>query len=445
LTIAPVFNSPSAANFSVLVYGWILAGCRGTVSRAIRAAGELAPKHFSSYYRFFSRAEWGVDVLGLALLPRLLSFVDGNTIKLIVDDTLTRKGGRHIWGANMHHDPLHWMCNAIAFGHNWVAMAIVIRVPLLTRPVAVPIFMRLYRSKKKRQGKNAKGASEAKAKGVPAAGEYRTRPELAMEMLILARNAIPVDRRIHLLGDSAYGGKSISRKLPDGVDMTSRMCMTAALYKQAPVRKPGQKGRSRVKGERLPSPKEMAASKTRWKKATVTLYGKEVPVLYKQVQALWYSSAGSRLLNIVVVRDPKGNRKDDCFFSSDLSLSATEVLELYACRWALEVAFRDIKQFLGLEGPQSRTEGAVSKTVPFICAVYAIVIVWFCEQGHNLYEKSALNVGAWYRHKANPSFQDMLRTLRLQILRECFFATPAANQGQQKSIEPPMAMLRLLA
>jgi len=445
LTVVPVFTEPSFSNFSVLVYGWILAGRRGTVSRAIRAAGKLAPRHFSTYYRFFSRAKWDGDTLGLALLPLILRFAPEGAVVLIVDDTLTRKSGKNIWGANMHHDPLQWLSNATSFGHNWVVLAIMIRVPLIERPVAVPLFFRLYRSKAKRKGKNAKGRTEKKNIGAASAKEYRTRPQLAMEMLEITRNAIEAGRETHVLGDSAYGGKSISKELPDGMHLTSRMCMTAALYKKAPLRKKGQKGRSRVKGDRLPSPKKMAQSRSKWKRAEVNIYGKVVPVLYKQIQALWYNSAGVRLLNIVVVRDPKGKRKDDCFFSTDLTLSAVGILELYAVRWSLEVAFRDIKQFLGMENPQGRTKDAVCRTVPFICAIYAIVIAWFCEQGHHLYKKTPFGIDSWYTHKKAPSFEDILRTLRFELLRECFFSTLVVSQGKQKRIAPPMALLKLVS
>jgi len=62
-------------------------------------------------------------------------------------------------------------------------------------------------------------------------------------------------------------------------------------------------------------------------------------VWYKSCAALWYNSAGTRLLRIVVVRDPSGRRRGDCFFSTDLSLSAKAILELFAMRWPLEVAF----------------------------------------------------------------------------------------------------------
>jgi hypothetical protein len=42
---------------------------------------------------------------------------------------------------------------------------------------------------------------------------------------------------------------------------------------------------------------------------------------------LWYSSAREKLLRIVVVRDPRGRRRDDCFFSTDCTLSPVQILE----------------------------------------------------------------------------------------------------------------------
>ncbi len=85
---------------------------------------------------------------------------------------------------------------------------------------------------------------------------------------------------------------------------------------------------------------------------------------YKICIVLWYNSAGTRLLRIVVVHDPSGHRKDDCFFSTDLSLSAKSILKLFTMRWPLEVAFYNAKQFLGLEDPQSGTPRAVWRTAP---------------------------------------------------------------------------------
>jgi hypothetical protein len=138
----------------------------------------------------------------------------------------------------------------------------------------------------------------------------------------------------------AYAGGSISRHLPINTHLISRMTMNAALYELPPLQTTGR-GRRRKKGARLSSPLQMAQDpQSSWIKTTVYLYGRKVKVCYKSIDALWYSSAGSRLLRVVVVHDPSGRRRDDCFFSTDLTLKPTQILETFAQRWPLEVCFR---------------------------------------------------------------------------------------------------------
>ncbi len=63
-------------------------------------------------------------------------------------------------------------------------------------------------------------------------------------------------RALHLCGDGAYAslcGAGLPR-----VEVTSRMRRDAALYEAAPPRT-GKRGRPRLKGERLPTPPELAA------------------------------------------------------------------------------------------------------------------------------------------------------------------------------------------
>lgn len=83
-------------------------------------------------------------------------------------------------------------------------------------------------------------------------------------------------------------------------------------------------GRPRKKGARPLSPTQMAEDRrSPGTRITLRLYGKRVRVWFKSVDALWYASAAQQLLRIVVVRDPSGRRRDDCFFSTDRSLTPT--------------------------------------------------------------------------------------------------------------------------
>lgn len=439
VAFAPVFSQPSLQSFSFLLEGWIVAGMRAMTSTALAERGRF-PKHFTSYYRFFSQASWSSDALGAALLRLALPFAPDGAVVAAVDDTLAQKSGRHVWGANVQHDPLGFMPNALCFGHNWVVLAIVIRVPCVKRDVAVPVFWRLYRSRKARKGKTDSNKREGKTTGNTTAKEHRTRPQLAVEMLHVLREVLGDGRPVVVVGDSAYGGKSITRCLPAHTTCIGRLPMKAALYTLPPARYGGQNGRPRKKGERLPSPGQTAAGARGWRKTTVRLYGKKVAVRCKTCEALWYNSAGDMPLRIVVVRDPKGRRRDDAFFSTDPGMPAERVLELYAQRWSIEVAFRDTKQQLGFERSRARTRKAVERTAPFAFVAYGITVAWFCHCGHRRWP--AFPVMPWYRHKRTPSFADMQAMLRAQILNKGFSNTSvdmhlcekssAANTGLEK-------------
>src|ERR1700722_16035176 len=127
----------------------------------------------------------------------------------------------------------------------------------------------MYRKLKTSQRAPGKGGKlERKQTGQATAKEYRTRPELALEMIQIVASWIP-RRMLRVLGDSEYAGRSISRHLPANAKLISRMNMKAALY--APPEKIATRGRHRKKGNRLPSPVQMAQDKkAKWIKTTAT-------------------------------------------------------------------------------------------------------------------------------------------------------------------------------
>ena len=86
--------------------------------------------------------------------------------------------------------------------------------------------------------------------------------------------------------------------------------LDAALYEPAPARRPGQRGRPRLKGERLPNLSAVAEdSSTLWKPITVAnWYGSEDrTVEIASETAVWYSTGLFALpIRWVLVRDPRG-------------------------------------------------------------------------------------------------------------------------------------------
>jgi len=414
-TFIGIMNAPTLNNFITIAHGWLLAR-RHRISDVLIAAGVAGLRHHSAFHRVFAAARWSLDAVGLAVCSLVLEFFDDDqTVFLAVDDTLARKRGLKVFGVGMHHDPiLSSRGKAIVnWGHNWVVLGVLVRLPFRRDHwFSLPILFRLYR-----------GRQTVRREG----GAYKTRPELAVEMIeILAKHH--ENRRFHLIADSAYCGKSVVRRLPAGWEMTGRAHLDAALY-GLPPRYRG-KGCPRKKGSRLPTPRRMLAGQTRrW---TADIYGRRERMDLAQTVGLWYSVARGRILKIVAVKPRTGGRKPQAFFSTDWNARAEQIITWYACRWAIETAFQDAKGHLGFEQPQGWTRKAVERTAPTAMLIYSLVLVWFARQPSH--EIDFLR-RPWYRQKKTICFADILRVLRRQILRERFLCTPGGGGQSTKNIE----------
>src|SRR5260370_29821836 len=249
LAFQPCSTQPSFASSWALTCAWILCSGRRSLTRIIQSAQLTEFKHYCSFHRFFSQARWNLDDLGRCVFQLLLPFC-GEVLGAAVDDTPARKSGRHICGAGMHHDPLRSTQKRplFSFGHSWVVLALQVSFPFAPQKTwALPVLVRLYRKRKKSKlapGRN--GEPEQKQTGQTTEKQYRTRPQLALEMIqVVARWLGP--RKLRVLGDSEYAGGSISRHLPAQTELISRMTMNAALYEVPPLHTAGR-GRRRKKG-----------------------------------------------------------------------------------------------------------------------------------------------------------------------------------------------------
>src|SRR5436190_10855800 len=172
----------------------------------------------------------------------------------------------------MHPHPLRSTQKrpVFSFGHSWVVLSLQVSFPFAPQKTwALPVLVRLYRKRKSpKLAPGRKGKPEKKQTGQATEKQYRTRPQLALEMIqVVARWLGP--RKLRVLGDSEYAGGSISRHLPANTALISRMTMNAALYALPPPQTAGR-GRRRKKGARLSNPAQMAQDiQQSWRKHTV--------------------------------------------------------------------------------------------------------------------------------------------------------------------------------
>jgi hypothetical protein len=162
-----------------------------------------------------------------------------------------------------------------------------------------------------------------------------------------------------------------------------------------------------------------------------------VTLLTHDLVCLWHTATGTRLVRVVVKRDPKGNYEDRAFFSTRHNASAKAIIESIGRRWSIEVRFREAKQALGFAEPQNgwsrgkpsagrpksgsqprsdRGQLAVERTAPFALVVRAMIVVWYLGQDRWRKGVQAHKIRApWYRSKTAPSFDGMLGAIRGEI------------------------------
>lgn len=387
-----VFTKPCQVLFLNILEGWILCPCRRFVT-SIYLFGDPERVHaHDAYHRFFRAAAWSAGAFFHALAILVVGlFGHPNCLWVIGDDTVHKKTGRKVAGAKYCRDAVRSTSKrtVYAWGLQIVLLCLEVRPPWGGEPLALPINMRLYRKRpNKKVGK--------------------TVLDLMQEMIEEVKIWFP-DRQVYFVGDGFYA--SLAGKQKDGVHVISRIRRDAALYRKTPQPVPGKRGRRPCRGSRLPTPAQIAATAKTWKSVETLERGQVRTRLVHVRRVVWDSVLRGRYINLVISRDPNGVEKDDFFFSTDLALSPELIISRFADRWPIEDTFRNVKQFLGIEEPQSWKNLGPERVAAVGYAIYSLVWAWFLKSG----DHKAFPDRPWYQTKARPSFQDALAGIRHQI------------------------------
>ena len=314
-------------------------------------------------------------------------FCPDGIIPLIADDTVHKKTGRKVDGAKYCRDAVRSTSHSVVYvwGLQFVPLCIRIRPPWGGEPLALPINLRLYR-------KNGPSLLD-----------------LVQYMVDEVAAWFP-ERRFSLTADGFYA--PLAGRMNSQTHLISRMRADAAIYALPPKRKPKQRGRPCKKGKRLPTPARIAETARSWQCVETIERGVQRKRLVHAERVLWYHVAKDRPVLLVISRDPYGKEKDDFLFTTDLSLLPAAVISEFADRWPIEDNFRNLKQFLGVEEPQSWKGEAPEKVAAFGYFLYGLIWTWHIEHG---YPSVPLQSSPWYYSKATPSFKDALAALRTEL------------------------------
>lgn len=397
VSVSAAFTQPSFTLFRELASAWVLCPGRRIVTRMIRVADPEGRRAHDAYHRFLRAGTWSMTMLWQPLARHMVATFYGrnsNVLTFDLDDTLFHKTGRKVEGAGTFRDAVRSTGQRVvyALGLNLVVLTLRVTAPWGGEPLGLPISLRLYR------------------KGGP------SHLDLAKAMIEEVSTWFP-DHRFELACDGAYATLA-GRRLPR-MHVTSRMRRDAALYELPPSRKKGRRGRPRKKGRRLPTPEQIAHNtKKGWVRSVVDERGKAVERLLLCRSVLWYQVCPDCPVLLVIVRDPAGIQHDDFFFTTDLTSTGAKVAGHYAGRWSIEDTYRNVKQFLGGEHPQTWRAQGPERAAALSFWIYAAIWTWYITtQG----TKPSWIIFPWYTAKHTPSFADALASLRCTLWRQRIF------------------------
>ena len=414
------FGETVFPKFVTLLMGAMLTTGRRTVSHVLQVVGELADADPSSYHRVLSLRRWSMWELARPLivaildtwLPRGVEFLAG-------DETVTEHPGRKVFGKGRHRDAKRSSHSFVAhlWGHKWIVLAILVKLPGVACPWALPVLVALYRNEKD---------------NLAAGRRHKTPSELMRQLLCVLLRWFP-ERKFVFSGDGGYASHLLTRfarRYQKRLTLVSRFYADAALYAPPPRPQKNAKGRPRVKGKKLPSPQEVVQKTKKRKKLTVNWYGGRT----RRVEVVtgtghWYQS-GEGLVEVlwVFVKDLTGTHRDEYFFTTDLTMSAQQVIETFTGRWSIEVTFQEVRAYLGVETTRGWIERTVLRAEPCLFGLYSVVVLWYAA----LPECDRNPLIPTWTGKTTVTFSDAITLVRRDLWRRWIFATPAFKLLLQK-------------
>jgi hypothetical protein len=428
LAFAPLFFNGVWRRAQVLFLGALLAPGKRTVTSALQVMGLSHEPHFQFYHRVLNRTVWSCRRAGLILLRLLMAaFVPTGPLVLGLDDTIERRWGPKIAARGIYRDPVrssdsHFVKTS---GLRWISLMLLAPIPWAGHIWALPFLTALAPSQRYWEDRQLRP---------------KTLIDWARQLVLQVQRWVPT-RTLVLVTDGGFAALDLLTRLagrPRPVICITRLRLDARLFRPAPRRKKGAKGRPRLVGTRLPSLQQVLTNpRTVWQRLKFRhWYGEgQRQVEIVSGTAVWYHGGRPPLpIRWVLVRDPKGKFAAQALLCTDLSRSPRQILEWFLLRWQVEVTFQEARAHLGVETQRQWSDLAIARTTPVLLGLFSIVTLL----AHRLARRGTLPVyqTAWYA-KQKATFSDAIALVRERLWRH---TRPFTSRSKRAVITIPRAL-----
>ena len=424
---APCFTAPSLAYFQSYVWALMVVEGRKCLTRLARCAF-FHQRNLSSWERFLAGHRWSLmavtERLVWLVVERLGAPLQVHGAYLVgTDTTLVAKTTKRMLGVQKwkdHSDNADR--GAYLVGHHWNLVGLI--SPWGTRWLCWPLVMRLV--------PGLKGARQWIVGDTIAPMSFWDAAIAAI--LEVTRSLGKASVRV---GADAFYSKApfLNGLRARGIDVISRLRKDAVGWDDPEPQPPSKRGRKPRYGRQWPLASLLTAEPPT--RERLTLYGKLTEVVFV-VRDVWLRDVAHKVRVVVL----EGAKEPILLVSTDLTLSALQIIEIYGARFSLELTIRDLKQYFGLGDYQCTTTLAILRFVHLACVafcVWRLVLLEHLEAGWLQVTAARVSLP-----EAPLSFQRVRRALRAWATRQVILAnaSPGADMAKiERDHEPLLHML----
>lgn len=407
-----------------------------TIYSWIRAAGKQQT-YQSFYYQLKrigeQRKPLGRDIKASTIQKLAPLLRECSRIYIVGDDTQTNHPGPKIEGADWMKDSTPQATDAkMCRGHSWVVLTIIIEHPKWGT-LSFVLRTRLYISEKAMEK-----LQEEKRR------MFCTKTRMLVTMVgSVLKQLRAFNKPITLLIDGGYANKTVMEPMRRwNVEVVTRYRKDAIFYSITEFPRTGKRGRPR-KPQMETYNMELCATckQCSWQTVKCNVYGRCRPVQYKAFQLRSNISDGEEVLVIMsrwVPENPRGKHSKDSqpgwmlLVSTNLELTAKQVIESYARRFTIEETFKDLKEIEGVGKPQVRNLECTEASFLISILGYNLVELWAMDQ-----DEDKLKQFRTFADDADrrPSHADKRKCMRLELVHNELLAIYADRINPKIFIE----------
>lgn len=424
---APCFTAPSFAYFQSYLWALMVVEGRKCLTRLARCAF-FHQRDLSSWERFLAEHRWSLT----AVTERLVTLVVAKLGERLqvhraylvgTDTTLVAKTAKRMLGVQKWKDHSD---NAdrgdYLVGHHWNLVGLI--SPWESRWLCWPLVMRLV-----------PGLQGARQWIVGATVETMSFWDAAIAAILEVTRCLG-EAPVRVVADAYYAkAPFLNGLLARGLNVISRLRKDAVGWDDPAPQPPGKRG-----------PKPRYGRKWTWAslltaetpiRDRLTLYGQLTTVVFV-VRDVGLRDVVQKVRVVVLA----GAKEPVLFVSTDLTLSALQIIELYGARFSIELTIRDLKQHFGLGDYQCTTTLAILRFVRLACVAFCLwrlALLEHLEAGWLQGTSSRVSLP-----EAPLSFQRVRRALRAWATRQVLFTKSAPGADLAKIARDHEPLLHML-